>query len=216
MVNIAVLGATGTIGSRIVTEALERGHTVTAVLRDPAKLTDPDPRLKVTTGDVLDPASVSAAAQGQDVVVSAVGGGDGPGHLATIAPAARALIEGLRTLGEQAPRLVVVGGAGSLRTPDGGQVWGTPGLPEALLQIMHAHGDALEYYRTVTDVDWTNLSPAAQIAPGERTGHYRTALEDLITDEAGDSAISAEDYAVAILDEIETPAHSRQRFAVAY
>lgn len=216
MVNIAVLGATGTIGSRIVTEALERGHTVTAVLRDPAKLTDPDPRLKVTTGDVLDPASVSAVAEGQDVVVSAVGGGDGPGHLATIAPAARALIEGLRTLGEQAPRLVVVGGAGSLRTPDGGQVWGTPGLPEALLQIMHAHGDALEYYRTVTDVDWTNLSPAAQIAPGERTGHYRTALEDLITDEAGDSAISAEDYAVAILDEIETPAHSRQRFAVAY
>lgn len=216
MVNIAVLGATGTIGSRIVIEALERGHTVTAVLRDPAKLTDADPRLKVTTGDVLDPASVSAAAEGQDVVVSAVGGGDGPGHLATIAPAARALIEGLRTLGEQAPRLVVVGGAGSLRTPDGGQVWDTPGLSEALLQIMHAHGDALEYYRTVTDVDWTNLSPAAQIAPGERTGNYRTALEDLITDEAGDSAISAEDYAVAILDEIDTPAHSRQRFAVAY
>lgn len=216
MVNIAVLGATGTIGSRIVTEALERGHTVTAVLRDPAKLTDPDPRLKVTTGDVLDPASVSAAAEGQDVVVSAVGGGDGPGHLATITPAARALMKGLRTLGEQAPRLVVVGGAGSLRTPDGGQVWDTPGLPEALLQIMHAHGDALEYYRTVTDVDWTNLSPAAQIAPGERTGHYRTATEELITDEAGNSAISAEDYAVAILDEIETPAHSRQRFAVAY
>ncbi|GAA1753846.1 NAD(P)-dependent oxidoreductase [Kocuria aegyptia] len=216
MVNIAVLGATGTIGSRIVTEALERGHTVTAVLRDPAKLTDADPRLKVTTGDVLDPASVSAVAQGQDVVVSAVGGGDGPGHLATITLAARALVEGLRTLGEQAPRLVVVGGAGSLHTPDGGQVWDTPGLPEALLQIMHAHGDALEYYRTVTDVDWTNLSPAAQIAPGERTGNYRTAAEELITNEAGDSAISAEDYAVAILDEIETPAHSRQRFAVAY
>ncbi|MEX5237514.1 NAD(P)-dependent oxidoreductase [Kocuria arenosa] len=216
MVNIAVFGATGTIGSRIVTEALERGHTVTAVLRDPAKLTDADPRLKVTTGDVLDPVSVAAAAEGQDVVVSAVGGGDGPGHLATIAPAARALVEGLRTLGEQAPRLVVVGGAGSLRTPDGAQVWDTPGLPEALLQIMHAHGDALEYYRTVTDVDWTNLSPAAQIPPGERTGNYRTALEDLITDEAGNSAISVEDYAVAILDEIETPAHSRQRFAVAY
>lgn len=216
MVNIAVLGATGTIGSRIVTEALERGHTVTAVVRDPAKLTDPDPRLKVTTGDALDPASVAAVAQGQDVVVSAVGGGDGPGHLATIEPAARALVEGLRTLGEQAPRLVVVGGAGSLRTPDGGRVWDTPGLPEALLQIMHAHGDALEHYRTVTDVDWTNLSPAAQIAPGERTGHYRTALEDLVTDEAGDSAISVEDYAVASLDEIETPRHSRQRFAVAH
>ncbi|GAA1459493.1 NAD(P)H-binding protein [Nocardiopsis exhalans] len=216
MADIAVFGATGTIGSRIAEEALERGHTVTAVVRDPARLTDLDPRLKAVTGDALDPASVTAAAQGQDVVVSAVGGGDGPGHLATIEPSARALVEGLRGLGEQAPRLVAVGGAGSLRTPDGQQVWDTPGLPEGLLQIMRAHGDALDYYRTVTDLDWTNVSPAAQIGPGERTGTYRTSGEELLTDEAGNSTISAEDYAVAILDEIEHPQHLRQRFAVAY
>ncbi len=216
MVNIAVFGATGTIGSRIVNEALERGHTVTAVVRDPAKLTSSDPRLTVVTGDVLDPASVTAAAQGQDVVISAVGGGDGPGHLATIEPSARALVEGLRALGERAPRLVSVGGAGSLRTPDGQQVWDSPGLPEGLLQIMHAHGDALDYYRTVTDLTWTNVSPAAEIGPGQRTGTYRTAGEDLLTDDAGNSTISVEDFAVAILDEVENAQHLQQRFAVAY
>lgn len=215
MVNIAVFGATGTIGSRIITEALDRGHTVTAVVRDAAKLTNPDPRLQISTGDVLVPDDVALAAQGQDVVVSAVGGGDGPGHLATIAPAARALVAGLRTL-HQAPRLVTVGGAGSLRTPDGNQVWDAPGLPEQLLQIMHAHGDALDYLRTVTDVDWVNVSPAANIAPGERTSAYRTSLDQLVTDEAGNSVISAEDYAVAILDEVDTPSHTGQRFAVGH
>ncbi|MER7789853.1 NAD(P)H-binding protein [Streptomyces sp. NPDC097640] len=216
MTNIAVFGANGTIGSAIVREALDRGHTVTAVVRDPAKVTERHANLTVTTGDALDAQSVAAAATGHDVVVSAVGGGDGPGHIATIKPAAVALTEGLRTLGGQAPRLIAVGGAGSLRTPDGKQVWDAPGLPEFLLQIMHAHGDALDYYRTVTDVDWTNISPAATIEPGTRTGGYRTALDDLITDDDGNSAITVEDYAVALLDEIEQPVHRRQRFTVGY
>lgn len=216
MTNIAVFGANGTIGSAIVREALHRGHHVTAVVRDPAKVTERHADLTVTTGDVLDPQSITAAAKDQDVVVSAVGGGDGPGHLATIRPAAEALTEGLRTLGAQAPRLITVGGAGSLRTPDGKQVWDAPGLPDFLLQIMHAHGDALDHYRTVTDVDWTNLSPAAKIAPGDRTGVYQTALDDLVLDGHGNSTISVEDYAVALLDEIEQPRHHHQRFAVGY
>ncbi|MFJ9589584.1 NAD(P)-dependent oxidoreductase [Streptomyces acidicola] len=216
MTNIAVFGANGTIGSAIVREALDRGHTVTAVVRDPAKVTERHANLTVTTGDILDAQLVTAAAKGHDVVVSAVGGGDGPGHIATIKPAAVALTEGLRTLGGQAPRLITVGGAGSLRTPDGKQVWDAPGLPEFLLQIMHAHGDALDYYRTVTDVDWTNISPAAMIEPGTRTGSYRTALDDLITDDDGNSTITVEDYAVALLDEIEQPSHRRQRFTVGY
>ncbi|MES4908653.1 MULTISPECIES: NAD(P)H-binding protein [unclassified Streptomyces] len=216
MTNIAVFGANGTIGSAIVREALDRGHTVTAVVRDPAKVTERHANLTVTTGDVLDAQSVAAAAKDHDVLVSAVGGGDGPGHIATIKPAAVALTEGLRTLGGQAPRLITVGGAGSLRTPDGKQVWDAPGLPDFLLQIMHAHGDALDYYRTVTDVDWTNISPAAMIEPGTRTGSYRTALDDLITDDDGNSTITVEDYAVALLDEIEQPSHRRQRFTVGY
>lgn len=216
MARIALFGATGTIGSRVLREALERGHQVTAVVRDPAKLTERHPGLKVTTGDVLDPASVAAAAEGQDVVVSAVGGGDGPGHVATIEPAAKSLVAGVRSLGAMAPRLIAVGGAGSLRTPAGTKVWDAEGIPEFLLQIMHAHGDALDYYRTVSDVRWTNLSPAGTIEPGERTGAYRTALEDLVVDEQGVSRISAEDYAVALVDEIETPKHVGERFTVGY
>lgn len=216
MSKIAIFGANGTIGSRVLDEALRRGHQVTAVVRDPAKITKTDPNLTVTTGDILDPASVAAVAQGQDVLVSAVGGGDGPGHIATIKPSAESLVAGVRTLGESAPRLISVGGAGSLRTPDGKQVWDAEGLPEFLLQIMHAHGDALDFYRTVTDVRWTNVSPAALIEPGERTGAYRTALDDLVADAEGVSRISAEDYAVALLDEIEKPQHIGERFTVGY
>ncbi|MFJ6776357.1 NAD(P)-dependent oxidoreductase [Kitasatospora sp. NPDC091257] len=214
MAKIALYGATGMIGSRILREALDRGHHVTAVVRDPGRLTEKRPGLTVTTGDVLDPASVTAAARGQDVVVSAVGGSDGPGHLATIAPSAESLVAGLRSLDGKAPRLITVNGAGSLRTPDGKQVWDAEGLPEPLLQIMHAHGDALDFYRSVHDVRWTCLSPAGQIEPGERTGTYRTALDDLVVDSEGRSRISAEDYAVALVDEIEQRNHVGERFAV--
>ncbi|UKY50400.1 NAD(P)-dependent oxidoreductase [Streptomyces inhibens] len=216
MSTIAIFGANGTIGSRILDEALQRGHQVTAVVRDPAKITTTHPNLTVTTGDVLDPASVAAVAKDQDVLISAVGGGDGPGHLATIKPAAESLVAGLRPLGDAAPRLITVGGAGSLRTPDGKQVWDAEGLPEFLLQIMHAHGDALDFYRSVSDVRWTNLSPAASIEPGERTGSYRTATDDLVTAADGSSRISTEDYAVAVLDEVEQPRHLGERFTVGY
>ncbi|MDA2811530.1 NAD(P)H-binding protein [Nocardiopsis sp. RSe5-2] len=216
MADIAVIGANGTIGSRIVDEALRRGHTVTAVVRDPAKIDRTADGLTVATGDVLDTAAVAEAAEGKDVLVSAVGGGDGAGHKALVEPSARALVEALRALGDQAPRLIMVGGAGSLRTPDGSQVWDAPGLPDWLLDIMHAHGDALDFLRTVSDVRWTSLSPAATIAPGERTGAYRTATETLVSDAEGESRISAEDYAVALIDEIETPAHIGERFTVGY
>ncbi|MEV5201124.1 NAD(P)H-binding protein [Streptomyces sp. NPDC053720] len=216
MSKIALFGANGTIGSRILDEALRRGHHVTAVVRDLAKLTRADPNLTVVTGNVLDPESVAEVAEGQDAVISAVGGGDGPGHIATIRPAAESLVAGVRRLGADMPRLVVVGGAGSLRTPDGKQVWDADGLPAFLLQIMHAHGDALDFYRTVSDVRWTCLCPAATIEPGERTGTYRTAVEDLVVAGDGSSRISAEDYAVALLDEIDQPGHIGERFTVGY
>ncbi|GAA2093533.1 NAD(P)H-binding protein [Streptomyces albiaxialis] len=213
---IAVFGANGTIGSRVVREALDRGHEVTAVVRDPKKLEDADPRVTVVTGDVLAPATVTEVARGVDVLVSAVGGGDGPGHVATVEPSVRSLVTGLRALGDAAPRLIAVGGAGSLRTPDGKQVWDAEGLPEGLLQIMHAHGDALDFLRTVTDVRWTSFSPAASIAPGARTGVYRTGGDELLTDGAGESRISTEDYAAALVDEIEEARHVGGRFTVAY
>ncbi|MFI9617013.1 NAD(P)-dependent oxidoreductase [Streptomyces sp. NPDC052023] len=216
MSKIALFGATGTIGSRIVDEALRRGHHVTAVVRDPSKYTKTDARLAVTAGDVLDPESVASVAEGQDVLVSAVGGGDGPGHTATIKPSAESLVTGLREAVDHAPRLIAVGGAGSLRTPAGSLVWDAEGLSEDILQVMHAHGDALDVYRRVQDLEWTNCSPPASIQPGERTGTYRTDLDDLVVDDEGNSHITTEDYAVAIVDEIERPQHIGERFTVGY
>ncbi|MFJ8626148.1 NAD(P)-dependent oxidoreductase [Kitasatospora sp. NPDC093550] len=213
MARIAVIGANGTIGSAVVAEAVARGHEVTAVVRDPARYRGGvGGPVAVERGDVLDPADVARVAAGRDVLVSAVGGGDGPGHLALIEPAARSLVEGLRRLDGGAPRLIAVGGAGSLETAPGVRVWDTPGLPEAVLQIMRAHGAALDYYRTVSDLRWTVLSPAAEIGPGERTGHYRTGLEQLLTDAGGRSRISVPDFAVALVDEIEQPEHIGERF----
>lgn len=217
MARIAVFGAGGSIGHRVVSEALDRGHRVTAVVRDPAKLTRSHPQLTVERGDVLDPASVAAVGRGQDVLVSAVGGDDGPGHTALIGPSARSLVAGLHALGAEAPRLIMVGGAGSLRTPEGGLLWDVPGLPAAVVEIMRAHGDALDYLRSIdSEVRWTSLSPSASVESGRRTGAYRTALDDLLVDDAGRSVISSEDYATALVDEIERPAHIGRRFTVGY
>ncbi|MFJ8134353.1 NAD(P)-dependent oxidoreductase [Streptomyces hydrogenans] len=214
MAKIALFGATGTIGSRVLREALDRGHQVTAVVRDPQKFTERHTNLTVTTGDVLDQVAVTTVAEGQDVVVSAIGGGDGPGHIATIEPAAKSLIAALRPLNDKAPRLIAVNGAGTLRTPDGKQVRDKEGLPEFVLQIMQAHSDALDFYKSVDDVRWTCLSPAERIEPGTRTGTYRTDLDDLIVNADGTSHISCEDFAVALVDEIEKTHHIGERFTV--
>ncbi|MFD3546478.1 NAD(P)-dependent oxidoreductase [Streptomyces sp. NPDC058655] len=215
---IAFFGASGTFGSRILTEALNRGYQVTAVVVNTADLEVSHPNLTVTTGDVLDAKSVAKVAQGQDAVVSAVGGGytDGKAHAAFVRNAAESLVEGLRLLGADAPRFISIGGAGSLNTPDGKKVWDTPGLPELVTQVMHGQGAALDYLRTVTDVKWTHFSPAAQIEPGERTGTYRLGLDDLVIGADGNSRISAEDYAVAFVDELDQAKHIQKRFTVGY
>lgn len=217
MAKIALFGATGTIGSRVLHEALGRGHQVTAVVRDPEKLTDPGDA-SVVRGDVLDPASVAEAAAGQDLVVSAFGPGSGdPG---AILAATKSLIGGVQSLGADVPRprLITVGGSGSLRTPGGPLVWDQAGIPEPTLATMHAHGDALDFLRTVPveEVHWTCLSPAALVEPGERTGTYRLGLDNLVVDDAGHSRVSVEDYAVALVDEIERDAHAGQRFTIGY
>jgi putative NADH-flavin reductase len=219
MARIALFGATGMIGGRIVSEALDRGHDVVAVVHR-ARLPRAHPALRVVTGDVLESASVISTATGQDVVVSAVGGGhgDAAGHLATAEPAVRSLVAGLRALdgGPAATRLITVGGAGSLRTSGDRRLWDAEGLPAPLRQIMRAGGDALDYLRAITDVRWTVISPAALIQPGSRTGTYRSALDDLVVGEDGKSRISTEDFAVAVVDEIEHARHVNERFTVGY
>jgi putative NADH-flavin reductase len=214
---IALFGATGMIGSRILSEALSRGHQVTAIVRDPAKVTAKSPLLKVEIGDVLKPESVAVAIAGCDVVVSSYGPGRA-GDPRDLLKAAESLIEGVGAASETAGtpiRLIVVGGAGSLEVAPGVQLVDTPDFPAAWKPAASAARDALAIYRK-SPIQWTYMSPAAMIQPGTRTGKYRTATEQLITDAKGESHVSAEDYAVALVDEIDNPRFERMRFTAAY
>ena len=192
---IAVYGATGAIGSSIVHEATSRGHEVTGISR----------RGGHVTGDALDPAFATEVSDKHDVIVSAIGPSrtedDGTRFEDSIANL-------IAALGER--RLVVVGGAGTL-TVDGVRLLDSPGFPEIYKAEATKGATTLALLRaTGNDVDWTYLSPAPIIQPGERTGSYRRGLESPVGD-----TISIEDYAVALVDELETPAHIRQRFTVA-
>ncbi|MCC7461017.1 MAG: NAD(P)H-binding protein [Gammaproteobacteria bacterium] len=215
---IVVFGGSGRIGQRIIDEALARGHRVTAVSRRPQPASAPArDRLSYAIGDILDAASVARLAQGQDVVVDATasGGGLTPGgqgedfHLR----AAQSLVSAMRSIGRKAPRLLVVGGAATLEVEPGKLLIDTmPGARgEPVGQKL-----AFDYYRTVADVSWTFLSPSQKIVPGTRTGKFRLGGDQLLRDAAGNSSISMEDFAVAMLDEIEHPAHVRRRFTVGY
>lgn len=211
MADIGLFGATGMIGQRILKEALARGHKVTAIVRDASRAPMHAPNLIVKTGDVLKPESVALAARGNSVVVSAYGPGNGdPAQLVT---AAKSLLEGVGTI--QPSRLIVVGGAGSLEVAPGLQLVDTPDFPAAWKKAASAARDALTVFRTAP-FDWTYLSPAVFIQPGTRTGKYRVGKDQVVKDQKGESRISAEDYAVAIVDEIEKPQHLRERFTVAY
>lgn len=213
---IVLFGGTGNIGQRIAREALERGHEVVAVVRDPSRSQAPDPRVRLVQGDATDAASVASVVRGADAVVSAVSPRPGTtGTAPSLVDAARGLIAGMREAGVR--RLVVVGGAGSLEVAPGVMLMDAPGFPEAYRAEAVAGRDALEVYRSEAEgLDWTFLSPAAEIHPGERTGRYRTTIDQFLADPEGRSTISYEDYAVALVDELERPQHVGRRFGVAY
>jgi len=212
---IAIYGSNGTIGQRILQEALQRGHTLTAIVRDPSRISAPSANINLVAGDVLDPSSMAEEVKEHDVVISAIGPKLPNGDPQIVVKAAHSLLEGVARAGVK--RLIVVGGAGSLEVAPGVQLVDTPQFPEAWKPVALAARDALNVFQTAqTTVDWTYLSPAALIEPGERTGQYRTGTDQLLVDEKGESRISAEDYAVALLDEVENPRHKRQRFTVAY
>jgi putative NADH-flavin reductase len=199
---IAIYGATGMIGSRVTAEALSRGHEVTGITRSGGDL---PAGATATRGDAGDTGFAKRVAGEADVVVSAIGpsrtGGDRREYLAQV----RNLAE---TCGDA--RLLVVGGAGSLLV-DGKRLLDDPGFPEIYLAEARVGAESLDYLRGLSEgVDWTYLSPAPLILPGERTGAYQ-----LATDSPAGESVSAEDYAVALLDEIEKPAHRRRRFTVA-
>lgn len=214
---IVVFGATGNIGQRIVGEALSRGHRVTGVVRDAAKARTPDPRVDLVQGDATDAAAVARIVKGADVVVSAIS--PRPNARGTPAPslaaAARALLAGVREAGVR--RLLVVGGAASLEVAPGVRLFDAPGFPEAYKAEAREGIEALDVFRAEgAGVDWTYVSPAAEVGPGTRTGKYRTSADQLLADPQGHSRISFEDYALAMVDEIERPKHAGRRFGVAY
>ncbi|MEV4800895.1 NAD(P)-dependent oxidoreductase [Nonomuraea sp. NPDC049421] len=199
---ILVFGATGMVGQRIAAELRDRGHEVTGVSRSggPVK------------GDVRDTAVL---APGHDAVVSAIAPPrDGTEPEPPFTEANKALVDGLRAAGVR--RLIVVGGAGSLQVAPGQDLVDTPDFPELYKKEALAGRALLRFYREVDDLDWTFVSPAAEIAPGERTGVFRVGGDTLLSDEQGRSFISAEDYAVAIADELEKNANVRKRICVAY
>ncbi|PZS32284.1 MAG: FMN reductase [Pseudonocardiales bacterium] len=203
---IAVVGATGMVGSRVVDEAASRGHDVTAVSRTAARA-QAQPNVAARTADISDSTVATALAAEHDVVVSAIGpsrapGGDPGAFAGTLTQLAR---------DARAARLVVVGGAGSLLAAPGVRLIDTPEFPEIHKVEALAAADAFDALRRLDDIgEWTYVSPAPILAPGERTGSYVLGEDSPVGD-----TVSVEDFAVALLDEIEKPAHTGRRFTVA-
>ena len=219
---IVVIGATGNIGRRVAKEALSHGHEVTGVVRDPAAVEAPDPRVRLVKGDATKAEDVARVVKGADAVVSAISPRPNPRGLpAPSLPAnARALIArspAMRARAAGVKRVLYVGGASSLEVMPGKALADQPDFPEMYKAEAREGRESLAVWRKEADgLDWTYLSPAAEIGPGKRTGSYRTTGDQLLIDATGKSFISFEDYAVAVLDELERPQHIGRRFGVAY
>ena len=201
---IAVVGASGNAGSRIVSELASRGHTVTAIARHPEKIAA-GPNVTPKQGDVMDQAGLARLFAGHDVAISSV-------HFLDSDP--------VRLIGaisdSKVGRYLVVGGAGSLEVAPGVRLVTIPAFPAQYKAEAEKGGAFLDLLRQEKDLNWTFLSPSALFVPGERTGKFRLGTDQLLTAADGKSSISFEDFAVALADEIERPAHLRARFTVGY
>ena len=210
---IALIGATGFIGSALLKEAVERGHDVTAIVSSPNKL-PAAAKVVALQADVLAADALAAGLQGHDAVLSAFSGHAQADVRAYYVKGMQSIIAAARKAG--VPRLLVVGGAGSLEVAPGVQMIDTPQFPAQWKATAEGARDALQLLRKEPELNWTVVAPSAHIAPGARTGKFRIGKDQLLTDAAGESHISLEDYAVAMIDELERPAHARSRFTVGY
>jgi putative NADH-flavin reductase len=201
---IAVIGASGNAGSRISAELARRGHSVTAIARHPEKIAA-QANVTATRGDVMDQAGLARLLAGHDAAISSV-------HFLASDPAK--LIGAAKE--SKVGRYLVVGGAGSLEVAPGVRLVTTPGFPVAYKAEAEKGAAFLDLLRAETELNWTFLSPSALFTAGERTGKFRLGNDQLLTSADGKSSISFEDFAVALADEIERPAHIRQRFTVGY
>lgn len=202
--NVALIGASGNIGSKITHELVSRGHTVTAIARNPEKLSASG-NVKIVQADASDPAALADVLRGHDAVISA-------------APFAPGLSESIIAAVKQSgvKRYIMVGGAGSLEVAPGKMLKDTLTLPEPVRKILDEAAANLRRLRGEHELEWTFFSPAAEIGPGERTGKFRLGGDQLVTDANGKSRISYDDYAIALVDELEQGKHIRKRFTVAY
>ena len=219
---ILVYGATGKVGTHVLEEALQRGHVVTAVSRDPSRITKQHENLLVVAGDLLDMQSIELLVEDKDVIVVSVRGLIGKdkkpeNSLQYIA--VRNIAQHLSIIGDGAARLIHVGGSGSLEVEPGvlyadkiPKVF----LPKGLELEIQGQVLTLEYLRSLNDVDWSYATPAKNFTNGERTGEFRIGGDALMEDDRGKSRISRADFAVALIDEAEKAEHVRQRFSVAY
>jgi putative NADH-flavin reductase len=214
LMKIAVIGASGQIGAFIRDEALARGHQVTAIVRHPEKVTVRNPHLTVVKADILR-GNVDGLVKGHEAVISAYNPGwTNPNIYNEQIEGYKKIISGVKKSGIK--RLLVVGGAGTLEVAPGVRVLDTASFPEQVKKGVLATAETLSMLREEKKLEWTFLSPPSSIAPGERTGHYRLGKDQLLKSKEGESKISTQDYAVAMLDELENPKHIRERFTVAY
>lgn len=205
---VVLYGASGNAGSRILCELQSRGHHVTAAVRNPEKL---PAETKTVRDDLSNIDRIAEIIAGSDAVISAYM--PPPDDTDQLIPVTGRLIDAIRKSGN--PRLIVVGGAASLEVAPGLTLLASGHVPAAWLPIATSHSKTLDLLKS-SDIPWTYFSPAGFFEPGQRTGKFRLGKDQLITDEKGDSRISYEDYAVALVDELEYPANIRQRFTIGY
>jgi putative NADH-flavin reductase len=216
MKKIVLIGASGFIGSAILKEALERGHKVVAIVRNPEKVKITHKNLVVKQGDVSSAELVAELSKGADAVISAYNPGwKNPNITEETLKVYPKILEGVRIAG--VGRFLVVGGAGSLFIQPGKRLMDAGIIPDSFLPPVKALASFyLDILTKEKSIDWVFFSPAGNIAPGERTGKFRLGKDDMVTDSEGKSNISVEDYAVAMIDELEKPAHHRERFTIGY
>ncbi|MDE3026878.1 MAG: NAD(P)-dependent oxidoreductase [Paracoccaceae bacterium] len=203
MTKVALIGASGNVGTRLLKELSDRGHKVTAIARHPEKIAAL-PGVTAAKGDANDAVSLPGTIAGHDAVISAT---------RFVGTDFAALAKALRTAGVS--RWLVVGGAASLEVAPGKRLLDQPEFPAAYKEEATSGAAALDLLRGIADLDWTFLSPSAMFVPGKRTGTFRLGKDALLTTAEG-SSISYEDYTIAMVDELETPKHTHQRFTVGY
>lgn len=210
---VALIGASGYVGSKLLAEAAARGHQVTALVSNPGKV-PATANVVVRQVDALATADLAGLLAGHDAVISAFSGHAQADVRGYYVKGMTSIVNAVKAAG--VTRLLVVGGAGSLEVAPGVELVDTPDFPAQWKGTAEGARDALALLRRESALDWTMLSPSAHLVPGERTGAFRLGTDALLVDDKGESHISLEDYAVAMIDELERPAHSRSRFTVGY